>query len=179
MGRRMNRIVLPLALAAAIPLGVRADDAQGCAAFAWDMSREFAAMRAPAKLLPAAAKASLDPVRLKEAGHITATLLPQESVTFVAPPARAPRSEHATAGLLFFKSGRGGVYRISLTSHHWIDVFDGGQVIESRGHEGHGGCELLHKVVEFEFAADRDLIIQLSGDDAATVGLAVTAVATE
>jgi hypothetical protein len=176
MGGRMHRVVLLLALAAASPLAARADDAQGCAAFTWDMSREFAAMRAPAKLLPASANTSINPVRLKAAEHITATLLPEESVTFVAPPAHARKSEHATAGLLFFKTGRGGVYRISLTSHHWIDVFDGNQVIASRAHEGHGGCELLHKVVEFEFPANRDLSIQLSGDQAATVDLVVTAV---
>jgi hypothetical protein len=154
-------------------------DAGGCDAFTWNLKREFAAMRTPAILLAASADPKVNPVRLKEGQHVTATLVPQGSVSFAAPPARPRQSDHATAGLLFFKSGAAGRYRISLTSHHWIDVLDDGKTIDSVSHEGHGDCELLHKAVEFELPANRDLVIQLSGDDAATVDIVVTAVAKE
>jgi hypothetical protein len=154
-------------------------EATGCDAFTWNLKREFAAMKTPATLLAASVDPKVNPVRLKEGRHVTATLVPQGSVTFVAPPAHARKTGNSTAGLLFFKSGAAGHYRISLTSRHWIDVLDDGKTIDSVSHEGHGGCELLHKAVEFELPANRDLVIQLSGDDAATVDVVVTAVAKE
>jgi hypothetical protein len=154
-------------------------DAGGCGAFTWNLKREFAAMRTPAMLLAASADPKVNPVRLKEGQHVTATMVPQGSVSFAAPPARQRKAENATAGLLFFKSGAAGHYRISLTSHHWIDVLDHGKAIDSVSHEGHGGCEPLHKAVEFELPASRDLVIQLSGDATATVDIVVTAVAKE
>ena len=170
-----------LALSASPPLMAQQPavnpDAGGCPAFTWNLTREFAAMRTPAMLLPASADPKVNPVRLKEGQHVTATLVPQGSVSFAAPPAHQRKPDNAMAGLLFFKSGAAGHYRISLSSHHWIDVLDDGKTIDSVSHEGHGGCELLHKAVEFELPANRDLVIQLSGDDAATVDIVVTAVA--
>ena len=166
-------------LLCAAPLRAHDHTAEGCSAFTWNLTREFAAMKSPANLLAASADPSVNPVRLKEGQHITATLSPQGSVAFAATPARAHKTDNATAGLLFFKSGAAGRYRISLSSHHWIDVLDDGKSIASLSHEGRGGCELLHKVVEFELPANRDLVIQLSGDDAATVGVVITAVAKE
>jgi hypothetical protein len=154
-------------------------DAEGCSAFSWNLTREFAAMQTQALLLNASANPKVNPVRLKEGQHVAATLVPQGSVSFAAQPGRQRKAENATAGLLFFKTGPAGHYRISLTSHHWIDVLDEGKAIESLSHEGRGGCELLHKVVEFQLPANRDLVIQLSGDTAATVGILVTAVAKE
>jgi hypothetical protein len=167
------------ALLLAAPLRAQDHTGEGCAAFTWNLTREFAAMRTPANLLAASADPRVNPVRLKEGQHVTATLSPQGSVTFAAPPARQRKTANATAGLLFFKSGVAGRYRISLSSHHWIDVLDGGKSIDSLSHEGRSGCELLQKVVEFELPANRDLVIQLSGDDAATVGVVITAVAKE
>ena len=113
---------------------------------------------------------------LEEGQHFAATLLPQASITFAKPPGRAPRAPAPTAGLLTFKSARAGIYRVSITSRHWIDVLDGTQVIDSRAHQGRSSCEDLHKVVEFELPAQRELTIQLSGDDSATVGIVITAV---
>lgn len=153
--------------------------AEGCSTFSWNLTREFAALKTQALLLNASADPKVNPVRLKEGQHVTATLVPQGSVSFAAPPGRQRKTENATAGLLFFKTGAAGHYRISLTSRHWIDVLDEGKAIESLSHEGRGGCELLHKVVEFQLPANRDLVIQLSGDSAATVDILVTAVAKE
>jgi hypothetical protein len=152
---------------------------EGCAAFTWNLAREFAAMKSPAILLAASADQKVNPLRLEEGQHVAVTLVPQNSVAFAAPPGRQRKSENPTAGLLFFKSGRAGRYRISLSSRHWIDVLDRGQPIESVTHEGRSGCELLRKVVEFELPANRDLVVQLSGDVAATADVLVTAVAKE
>jgi hypothetical protein len=151
----------------------------GCEAFTANLSREFAAMKAPAILLAASADKRVNPVRLEEGQHIAVTLLPQNSVSFAVAPGRQRKSDNPTAGLLFFKSGHAGRYRIALTSHHWIDLIDGDKSIESASHEGRKGCELLSKVVEFELPANRDLVVQLSGDGPATAGVVVTAVAKE
>jgi hypothetical protein len=101
--------------------------------------------------------------------------MPQGSVKFAMPPARPARSSNPTAGLLFFRTGAAGPYRISLSSRHWIDVLDGGKPVDSRSHQGRDGCEQLRKVVEFELPANRELVLQLSGDNAATVDVVVTA----
>ena len=78
--------------------------------------------------------------------------------------------------MLSFSTGKSGRYRVSLTSSHWIDLLNGATVIDSKGHEGRGGCELLHKVVEFESPANTAITLQLSGNDAAVVGIIVTAI---
>jgi hypothetical protein len=166
-----------LCLAAPPPAMEPATHTEGsCDSFTWDLAREFAALKAPATLLAASADPKVNPVRLDEGKHFAATLLPQGSVAFAAPPARQPRSENPTAGLLFFKSSHAGRYRISLSSHHWIDVLDGGKFIDSRSHEGRNGCATLSKAVEFELPAHRDLVLQLSGDSAATIDVVVTRV---
>jgi hypothetical protein len=167
-------IAIPLA---AQPAGQHTDG--GCDTFTWNLSREFAALKTPAKLLAASADPKVNPVRLVEGQHVAVTLVPQNSVSFAAAPGRERRSEHPTGGLLFFKSGQAGRYRIALSSRHWVDVLDGGKIIESRSHEGRNGCTLPHKVVEFELPANRDLVLQLSGDSAATADVVVTAVAKE
>jgi hypothetical protein len=159
---------------AAAPLP--AHESGDCEAFTWDVARELDAMRAQPREVPAAISPQANRVHLQEGTHFIAELRPQESVTFAVTPARKARAEKPTGGLLFFQSAKPGVYRISLSSRHWIDVVDGARVIDSRGHQGRGGCKLLHKVVEFELPAQRLLTIQLSGDDAATAGIVITAV---
>ena len=173
-------VTSPLWLVAALPAqqpSARADE--GCGSFTWNLTREFAALKEPATLLPAAADAKVNAARLKEGQHVTATLLPLGSVSFVTPPSRQQQTDSPTGGMLFFKSGAAGHYRISLTSKHWIDILDDGKPIESISHEGRTRCDLLHKAVEFELPANRELVIQLSGDDAATVSMVVTSVAKE
>lgn len=171
--RGMGRLAAMLLFSAA-PLA--AHESGECTAFSWDVSRELAAMRERPQSLKAAADPRVNVMQLEEGKHFSALLLPQKTVAFVAPPGKQPRRESPTAGLLFFRSDKGGAYRISLTSRHWIDVVDGHSVIQSRDHQGRGNCKLLHKVVEFELPARRELTIQLSGDDVATVGILVTAV---
>jgi hypothetical protein len=62
---------------------------------------------------------------------------------------------------------------VSLTSRHWIDLIDGDAMVASRRHFG-PGCALVHKIVEFELPAERQIVLQLSGRDDVTVGLAIT-----
>ena len=45
----------------------------------------------------------------------------------------------------------------------------------SRAFQGQHGCERLHKIVEFELPANRDLILQLRVGTAEEAGVAITA----
>ena len=90
---------------------------------------------------------------------------------------RAPapiESRALRGGAFLFEVPATGRYRVSISSRHWIDVVDDKTVIESVGHLG-PGCELVHKVVEFDLPAGRPLTLQLSGHDDAMIGLTITA----
>jgi hypothetical protein len=173
MSLTRTRLTLLLACAALAPQAFAHTD-QGCATFTWDVSRELAAMRAPATPVNAAPKTNGQALALGT--HYSATLLPQAAVNFVVPPARQRKADEPMAGLLSFNTGKSGRYRVSLTSSHWIDLLNGATVLDSTGHEGRGGCELLHKVVEFELPANTSVTLQLSGNDDAVVGIIVTAI---
>jgi hypothetical protein len=168
------RVALLLSFAAVPP--VFAHTAEDCTAFTWDLSREFAAMRAPATPVSAMPRKSRHPSWLELGRHYSATLLPQNAVKFVLPPGRQRKSGQPMAGLLYFRTEKAGRYRIALTTSHWIDALDGANVIDSTSHEGRSGCGLLHKVVEFELPANRAITLQISGQDAATVGITVNPV---
>jgi hypothetical protein len=147
---------------------------EGCATYTWDLAREFAALKAPGKPVVAGGSVAGRKHWLIPGARYDAMLRPQPGVTFVTPPGRARQLDAAAGGLLFFRSGKAGRYRISLNTHHWIDVVDGRKSIDSIAHEGRSGCELLHKVVEFELPARRALTIQLSGANTESVSVVIT-----
>jgi hypothetical protein len=146
---------------------------EGCETYTWSLSREFAALDAPGKSIVA----SDDEGRkrwIATGRHYAASLRPQPEVKFATKPGRARNPENAAAGLLHFRSGKAGRYRISLSSHHWIDVVHHGKPVDSIAHEGRSGCARLHKVVEFDLPARRAITIQLSGGDRKNVSVVVT-----
>jgi hypothetical protein len=147
---------------------------EDCTTYTWDLTQEFSALRAPGQAVVAGSDAAARKLWLAPGKRYDAKLRPQTEVAFVATPARARNAEASAAGLLFFRSARAGRYRISLSTHHWIDVVDGNRPIHSAAHEGRSGCELLHKVVEFELPARRAITIQLSGAAVDRVSLLIT-----
>ena len=147
---------------------------EGCSTYTWDLAREFSALRAPGEPIAAEGAAVAKKTWLALGKRYDATLRPQPEVRFVTTPARTRASGNAAAGLLFFRSRKAGRYRISLNTHHWIDVLEGDKPIGSSGHEGRGGCELLHKVVEFDLPARRAITIQLSGAATGSVSVVIT-----
>ena len=147
---------------------------EGCETYTWNLAREFAALEVPGKSIVASGSADGKKRWIATGRHYAASLRPQPEVKFAATPGRARNPENAAAGLLHFRSGKAGRYRISLSSHHWIDVIDGGKPLDSIAHEGRGGCERLHKVVEFDLPAHRAITIQLSGGDRKDVSVVIT-----
>lgn len=172
-----RRIVFSMCVAGFSLLSLAAEPVpaeKGCDAFAWNVTRELAVMREPAEPVQSRADAAISGVKLAIGRHYLVRLHPQSEVGFAVPPARPARDAAPHGGSLSFIVEAAGRYRISITSRHWIDVVADGKLIDSADHQGRAGCELMHKVVEFELPAKIPLAVQLSGQAEREVGLAIT-----
>jgi molybdate transport system substrate-binding protein len=155
-----------------------ATDTDPCTRFTWDVSRELAVMKQTPRAVAAAVKPSahvpqIDPEKLYEV-----KLAGQSTVTFLAKPGKPTLNDGTHAGLVRFRVGKVGRYRVSITSGHWIDIVDGTQLVRSRDFQGQRGCQRPHKIVEYELPAGRDLTLQFSGSTDTQVIVAITAVST-
>ncbi len=173
--KRATRTLLLAVSAMWVAHGVAAHEPapDGCRALAHDVVHEVAIMRSPAIPMTAEVSDTRRP-RLALDKHYAVNLLAQDQLRFAAKPGRASRTAAPRGGAFQFEVPVTGRYRISITSRHWIDVLDGGAVIESADHFG-PGCDVLHKIVEYDLSAGRTLTLQLSGQDDAIIGLAITA----
>jgi hypothetical protein len=147
-----------------------------CAGFKWDVSGELAVMQQTPQRVTAALRPGAHVPQLKIGRLYALKLADQGLVTFVAGPAKQKPVTDAQAGLVQFKSGKAGRYRISITSGHWLDIVDGGELVQSVDYQGHAGCERPRKIVEYELPAERQLTLQFSGATDAEVVTAITAV---
>jgi hypothetical protein len=170
----LRTLPLLLTLGAASPALHAADDA--CMHFKWDITRERAVMTQTPARVTAAAKGDAAPA-LQIDKVYTIALAPQSDVAFVAKPAKPTLADGAHAGIVRFHVGAAGRYHIALTGPHWLDVLQNGHVINSSDFNGAHGCERPRKIVEYDFPADSDLILQLSGAADASVDLAIVPVA--
>jgi hypothetical protein len=173
----MRTVLLSCLLGAALATGIAtasAEEADGCSHFKWDVSHELAVMKQTATPVSAASKpgSQVPQIHLDKLYEIT--LAAQSAITYGVPPAKPTLNDSARGGLVRFRVPRPGLYRISITSGHWIDVADGGRAVKSKDFQGSHGCARPHKIVEFELPANRDLVLQLSGARDATVAVAVT-----
>jgi hypothetical protein len=154
-----------------------AGEGDGCAHFSWDVSHELELMRQAPRTLVAAASPGDATVQIETDHLYELRLAPQGSVKYALPPGKPTLDDSAQGGLVHLRVIAAGLYRVSLTTGHWVDVIAGGQFIKSKDFQGARGCERPHKIVEFELPAGTDLILQFSGATAATVRVAVTPVA--
>ena len=147
---------------------------EGCAVFSQDLSYELKLMRGTAVPANAVTGENRALPRLQLDTYYAVSLAPQELARFAAKPGQASRAASLRGGAFQFEVPKAGRYRVSISSRHWIDVVDAQTVIDSVAHFG-PGCELVHKVVEFDLPTGRPLTLQLSGHDDAMVGLTITA----
>jgi hypothetical protein len=167
-----SRAVL-LALLFAPAVGAHEPAADGCGADSRDVVHELAVMRSLAIPMSAESNSTSRP-RLALDKHYALNLLAQDQFRFAVKPSRASRAGSPRGGAFQFEVPVTGRYRISITSRHWIDIVDGESVVESADHFG-PACNVLHKIVEFDLTAGRTFTVQLSGQDDAIIGLAITA----
>lgn len=176
----MRAFALALALSC-FTLPVLADDAAsprpaGCDSFTWDVARELALLQTDATRL--AGGNGREVVRIVPGHLYRVTLHPQADVDLAARPGKPMLDDDAMAGLLTFQVPVDGRYRVAITTGHWIDVVDAGRIVASLDFQGRRGCPLVHKIVEFELAAGRDLVLQFAGGHDAEAGVAITSVTT-
>jgi hypothetical protein len=167
--------VLSLAVSLTRVVQAHAPAAEGCGASQSQYAHELAVMASAATAVSASGPGATPAVRLDLERRYAINLREQRALKFRAAPGRHSQSAKARGGVFAFQTEHAGRYRVSLTSRHWIDVLDGDAVIESAAHFG-PGCSLVHKIVEFDLPAGREITLQLSGREDAIVGLAVTAV---
>lgn len=146
----------------------------GCGTFSGDVAHEMAVMQSPAVSMTAESSKEGQAPRLSLDQHYAISLTAQNHLRFRVKPGRATRANAARGGVFQFQVPAVGRYRVSITSRHWIDLLDGDSVLESVNHHG-PGCDLLHKIVEFDLAAGRSFTLQLSAQEDAIIGLAITA----
>jgi len=165
----------PTLLLCALATAPAAELPPGCDTFTWDVTRELTALQTPST--PVDAGTGADNITRIELGkRYQARLHPQASVTLAARPGKPMLDDDARAGMLTFQVPRDGHYRAAITSGHWIDMVDGGEIVPSLDFQGRRACPLVHKIVEYELRAGRDLVLQFAGGDAAEVGVVITAV---
>ena len=156
------------------PVRAHEPPAEGCGAFSSELAHELRVMREAAVSATSTSGASRALPRLQLDTRYAINLAGQDRVRFAAKPARFSKSPSLRGGAFQFEVPTAGRYRVSITSRHWIDVVDAESVLESVHHFG-PGCDLVHKVVEFDLPAGRPLTLQVSGQDDAIIGLAITA----
>jgi hypothetical protein len=172
----LRRCLLSLCCAALVAPAF-ADDADGCSHFSWDVSHELKVMKQTAAPVTAAIKPGAQAPLIQIDKLYELKLSPQASVTYSAKPAKPTLNDSAQGGLVRFHVNHAGLYRVSITSGHWIDVVDGEQLVKSKDFSGSRQCARPHKIVEFELPADKDLVLQFSGSTDSSVVAAITPVA--
>lgn len=176
---RIFGITAAALLGAVISLGAGsavADEGEGCAHFSWDVSHELSVMKQSPQRLTAAVTSADNTAQLQTERLYELRLAPQSTVAYLLVPGKPAPDESTQGGLVHFQVAASGIYRVSLSSSHWIDVVADGRFIKSRDFQGAHGCERPHKIVEFELPADKPLTLQVSGAVAPSVFLAITAV---
>src|ERR1700730_11352676 len=154
-----------------------ADETEGCSHFTWYVSHELAVMKQTPKAITAATKPGAGTPLLHVDTLYELKLSPQSAVTYSAKPAKPTLNDSAQGGLVRFHVDKAGLYRVSITSGHWIDVVDGEQLVKSKDFSGSRECARPHKIVEFELPANKDLVLQFSGSTDSSVVTAITPVA--
>jgi hypothetical protein len=154
-----------------------ADEADGCSHFSWDVTHEVNLMKQTGVAVTAAMAPGAQAPLVKIDQLYDVKLSPQSKITYGAKPGKTSTNDSAQGGLVRFHVSKAGLYRVSLTSGHWIDVVDGTELVKSKDFSGSHDCARPHKIVEFELPAGKDLILQFSGSADTSVTMAITPVA--
>jgi hypothetical protein len=173
--RSIRPVSFKAACAGALALGVCGVAAHaegtGCAAFAWPIDADKAALAA----------ASVAGV---ESGSALGALKPQAFVLKLQPVSSvkftvAPGGKKAPAdngGLVTFEAPETpGTYQVTLSDGGWIDLVQNGASLGSSAHSGATGCDGVRKSVRFAIA-NAPVVLQLSGVKGEAIKIAISLV---
>ena len=169
---RKSALLLVLALlmgGAAVP----APADEGCLDFKWDVSKEralFAAVPTPLQ----AGKDALSAPTVVPNRLYSLQLSSQDRVTFKVTPPANKLTAAGYGGLATLTISAPGVYRIAMDLPSWIDVVADGALVKATDFQGQHECSAPHKIVEFELAGTRPLLLQLSNAGQDKILLTVT-----
>jgi len=167
----MKTVRLGLAAAVLIALHAPAFAGDGCAKFAWALTREQALFAANDKT---AVKAG-DTLPTIPKGAFVLALQPGADAAFAMPPERKPKSERWFGGMLRLPAlDKPGIYQVTLSEEAWIDVVQDGRYARSVGSTGRSDCPNLRKSVRLDLAAT-PFVLQLSGVTSESVVIAIGA----
>ncbi len=161
---RLFSIVIALSIAAP----ALAQEPVGCDKFKWPLDHERALL---ASASPLASGAQM-PKPLDAA--VTLALVPLAEAKLPVPPSRAPKNPQSNAGFVSAPAiAKAGPYRVTLSAPAWIDVIQGGNVLQSTAFSGASGCAGVAKSVKFDLLA-APFTVELSGTQARAVSFVVT-----
>lgn len=150
------------------------EEMQGdCSNYKWDMSQEFGLWETEASDVAAATSAD-DVPAIGLATRYTVTLLPHESVAFVATPEKDRGGDGKFSGLLKLEIPEDGLYRISASSGVWIDAVVNGTVVKSTSFEMQTKCTTVFKSVAYRLSGGDTALLQVNGSRSDTVDIAIT-----
>ena len=168
----MKPLIATLLIVVGLPPAI-ADQPTDCKGYRGDVSHELDLLGQPAASLNAGRDTkTIAHVDIDK--HYAVKLVPQSSLKLAAKVDKAAADPAAHGGLLAFRTGEAGRYRVSLSTAHWIDVVDAGNLVVSLDFQGQRDCAKLRKVVELELTGKREFVLQLSGATDESVGLAIT-----
>jgi hypothetical protein len=161
--------LLSIVIALSIASPALAQEPVGCDKFKWPLDHERALL---ASASPLASGAQM-PKPLDAA--VTLALVRLADAKLPAPPSRAPKNPQSNAGFASAPTiAKAGTYRVTLSTPSWIDVIQGGNVLQSTAFSGASGCTGVAKSVKFNLLA-APFTVELSGTPARAVGFVVTA----
>jgi hypothetical protein len=170
--RELRRLA-PLLTVAALFAGADVALAAGaCDAFKWDVRHERALFATPAQDQKAGGAVSSAPVILLDRLY-RLRLAPEDQVTFAISPGKKPERDGAYAGLVRLHVAVGGLYRIALSQHFWVDVVARGKLVATADFTGAPGCSSPHKILLYRLAPG-DLLLQVSDWPSPQTELTVT-----
>jgi hypothetical protein len=172
----VRAVLLSLCLAG-LATSAFGDETDGCKNFAWDVSHEVAVMKQAPAPVTAGTKPGTQAPEVELDKPYEFKLSAQSGVTYSAQPMKPTLNDSAQGGLVRFHTGKAGLYRVAITTGHWLDVVDGDTPIKSKDFSGSRECPRPRKIVEFELPANKELVLQFSGSTDPTVIASITPVA--
>ncbi len=102
-------------------------------------------------------------------------LHPAERVSLPAKPAEGPEAAASFAGLVPISVPRDGVYRISISTHLWLEVLNGDSKLQRIRLEPRFHCGAVQKSLGFALKPGVTYWLQLSGSKTREVHVVITA----
>lgn len=167
----MQKLLIVIARCGILLAGPVYAAGEGCSDFLWPLETELSWMEAPDS--EKVASGATIPALPKDKA-IELALLPVAHASLPIKPTSTPKPENAStlAGFFVISSIEPGHYRVSISSHAWMDVVQNGRLLDATDHTGAKNCDGLRKSVRFEFG-EGPLTLQINNAPKDSIRIAV------